>query len=196
MSKFLITILFLYSTQCFSQTCEEEARSKSYVVLSLKLHTYLQTKTAHRLNEHYDQQEDQLFKKFKDDPESLEFEDKETALREKKHKVMDERLVISYGNPAMCERAELMDLIYAYTREKSKLCESDDRYQELDDIKNEYSAYSFDQCPSIDKITSLYQSSLSEDALTLHPRDICLNIFNKMKKLVTECHEQAKKNAP
>tara|TARA_R110000868_G_scaffold117600_7_gene312272 strand:- start:2577 stop:3161 length:585 start_codon:yes stop_codon:yes gene_type:complete len=192
----ILIIAFLFSTQCFSQTCEEEARSKSYVVLSLKLHAYLQAKTAHRLNEHYDHQADQLYKKFQDEPDSLEYEDKEIALTTQKHKVMSDRLVISYEDPAMCEKDELMDLVYAYTREKSKLCESDDRYQELDDLKSELTDHNVDQCPSISNVTALYQSSLSEDALTLHPRDICLNIFSKMKKLVTECHEQAKKNAP
>tara|TARA_R100000656_G_scaffold116642_1_gene89799 strand:+ start:840 stop:1427 length:588 start_codon:yes stop_codon:yes gene_type:complete len=194
--KVLITILFLFSTQCFSQTCEEEARSKSYVVLSLKLNAYLQAKTAQRLMEYYDQQEDQLYKKFQNDIDSLEYEDKELALRTKKYKVMDNRLVVSYDDPAMCQQKELMDLIYAYTREKSKLCESDDRFQELDDLKSELSDHDVDQCPSISSVTALYQSSLSEDALALHPRDICLSIFSKMKKLVTECHEQAKKNAP
>lgn len=192
----IASMSFLICMSGFAQTCEEELHSKSYVILSLKINAYLQAKTANRLNDHYNSLQDQLYKKYQNELESPELEDKYEAIVSERDRVMKDRVIIAYNDPAICDQKEPQDLIYAFIREKSKLCESNDRYKELDDLSEEVLSGDFQTCPKPSELNSYYQSSLPKDALLLSPKKTCLIVFEVMKKKVTECHNKAKKNAP
>tara|TARA_R110000868_G_scaffold246448_2_gene503093 strand:- start:654 stop:1253 length:600 start_codon:yes stop_codon:yes gene_type:complete len=196
-SKIIICLIFSYLVlgNAFAQTCEEEVRAKSFVVLSLKIHQYNQEKTSHRLNTIYDERSDALFKKYKDGFDSLEAEEASEALDNERQRVLSNRLELSYKSPAICDKEEVQDLARAYLAEKSQLCKSDDRFSELDDMSNELSEEAPNNCPNLEELNAHFESTLPKDALSMEPKKACVLVFEVMKKRLLAC-EKAKKNAP
>lgn len=71
---------------------------------------------------------------------------------------MQDRVIIAYKYPAICDQKELQEFISPLLKEKNQLCKSDDRYKELDDLNEEILNGDYQTCPKPSQLNSYYQS--------------------------------------
>lgn len=161
-SSILALLLVFQSYELQAQSCEEELKAKTYLVMSYKLNVYLTHKTAKRLES--------------------------TLNGDEKHQAFNNLNKHTYEDEKVCHQKELQNLIYDYMKAKEKICRSDDSYKKLDSLMDEIHIDE-ETCPRPFDLSFKYGNELPEDAMNMPPLMVCMILHDVMKKQTAACEK-------
>lgn len=198
----LLFVIIFQSVGVYAQSCEEELPPQTYTYLSYKLHQVFVHKTDARLNRIHDDKIQSLHKEFANDLTSNVYHQMSEQLDRVRAENFENRIQIIYENSAICDDEEVQEITHSILGDKKRICQSDDVYVALDDLKDSLADDAPEvgelhrRCPSPDDLKEEFQKILPEGALNFDSKKACLLVHKVMRRKTAACVKEGKKNAP
>ncbi len=195
-------VIIFHSVGVYAQACEEELPPQTYTYLSYKLHQVFVHKTDARLNRIQDDKQASLRKEFAHDLTSEIFHRMSDQLDRVRAENYENRIQIIYEDPSICDDEEVQEITHSILGDKKRICQSDDVYVALDDLKDTLVDAAPEvgelnrRCPSPDELKEEFQKILPEGALNFDSKKACLLVHKVMKRKTAACVKEGRKNAP
>ena len=189
----LSALLFFNSNAVYAQACEEELPPLAYTYLSYKLHQVFVHKTDARLNRIHDDKLLSLHKEFAHDLTSEVYHRMTEQLDRVRAENYQNRIQIIYEDPSICDDEEVQEIISAILGDKKRICQSDDVYVALDDLKDTLADDApevgelYRRCPSPTDLKDEFEKILPKGALNFDSKKACLLVHKVMKRKTAAC---------